>query len=205
LDLEKFWARLERSNDQVEELVQNEILRVFAEADVDANSSLDEKEVEQLHVALQARGFELLPFRIQSFDFDRNGHIEPNEFAAVVHIAIQERAENLRRFVMQSEEITMLGEEAWAAAGLSRWGHISLSEGCDLLKVFAEAMSGEVLDSEQVLARCKRYDKNRNDVLERSEFHRLFVDYLMAQYYLPRHAKKEKKAKQGKKKILLQQ
>jgi len=113
--LKKLKAKLHRLNEHLYVFVEQEIICLFADADVDPSNALSTEEVNHLLNLLQEHNFGFTA-GMRSFDFNRNGSIEQEEFEAAMRTALFDRPGNVEILVQSCEDIENHLNEAWTDA-----------------------------------------------------------------------------------------
>jgi hypothetical protein len=131
--LEKLKAKLHHLNEHLDVFVEQEIICLFADADVDSSNALSTEEVSQL---LQLLGEQNFGFTVamRCFDFNRNGSIEQEEFEAAIRAALFDRPDNLEILVQSCEDIENHLNEAWTDAYASIGTLISVPDVARLMR-----------------------------------------------------------------------
>lgn len=184
-DLKKFKLQLGRSEEQLEEALGKEIEHLFAGADIDKNGALSHDEIEKLVQRMEGIGFEF-PVAMRSFDFDRSGTIERPEFLAAMRTAIFERPHNLQQLLRNCQDVRGMTDQAWKhAAGTDH--HLRVETASQLMAAISTELGEE--DHAQVdnAAQVSTYDANKDGVLSRTEFNKMYIDFLCKKYYAPRN------------------
>ncbi|CAK0895315.1 unnamed protein product [Prorocentrum cordatum] len=130
---DKLKGKLNRLNLQLDEFVEQEISSLFADADADSSNAISTEEANQLVNLLKEHNFEFT-IDMRSFDSNRNGNIEKEEFEAAVRTALFDRPDNLEVLVSSCEDVENLLEEAWDDVYASTTTLISVADVARLMR-----------------------------------------------------------------------
>lgn len=203
---EKLKHKLHRLNLQLDEFVEQEISSLFADADADGSDAISTEEANQLVGLLKEHNFEFT-IDMRSFDSNRNGNIEKEEFEAAVRTALFDRPDNLEVLVQSCEDVENLLEEAWDdvyastttlinVADVARLmeellvelGHqdtpIDLSSKCGA-PVSPRGSPSNGSATEDMVTQVGKFDGDEDGKLTRDEFFVAYNKFLMRVYYLP--------------------
>jgi Ca2+-binding EF-hand superfamily protein len=204
---EKLKHKLNRLNLQLDEFVEQEISSLFADADADGSDAISTEEANQLVGLLKEHNFEFT-IDMRSFDSNRNGNIEKEEFEAAVRTALFDRPDNLEVLVQSCEDVENLLEEAWDDVYASTTTPISVADVARLMRellvelghadtpIDLNSKSGSALSprgspasngaaSEDLPTQVGKFDGDEDGQLTRDEFFKAYNKFLMRIYYLP--------------------
>lgn len=203
---DKLKGKLNRLNLQLDEFVEQEISSLFADADADSSNAISTEEANQLVNLLKEHNFEFT-IDMRSFDSNRNGNIEKEEFEAAVRTALFDRPDNLEVLVSSCEDVENLLEEAWDDVYASTTTLISVADVARLMRELLQELghsdtavdlsskSGSTLSprgspangggTKDLETQVGMFDGDVDGQLTREEFFKAYGKFLMRIYYLP--------------------